>query len=56
MVSPHGQGGEGVEPVQTFSGREVNFSRFCASILYGRPYTHFQHSLVTYNILSFFLY
>jgi len=31
--------GEGVEPVRTFcgQGREINFSRFCADVLYGRP-------------------
>jgi len=32
--------GEGVEPVQTFygqGGQGVNFSRFCADILYERP-------------------
>jgi len=32
--------GRGIEPVQTFCGQGgevVNFSRFCADILYGRP-------------------
>jgi len=35
MVCPHGQGGGGVEPVQTFCGQGggINFSRFCADVL-----------------------
>jgi len=41
MVCPHGQGkGKGVESVRIFFGQEekvVNFSRFCADVLYGRP-------------------
>jgi len=38
MVCPHRQGRKGVEPVRTFceQGRRVNFSRFCADVLYGR--------------------
>jgi len=34
MVCPHGQGG--VQPVRT-RGEGVNFSRFCANVLYGWP-------------------
>jgi len=36
MVRPHGQRGRRIEPVRT-RGREVNFSRFCAEVLYGWP-------------------
>jgi len=33
-------GGEGIKPVRIFFGqgrKGVNFSRFCADVLYGRP-------------------
>jgi len=49
MVCPHGQAGEGVEPVRTFFGQDghfsdkkegVNFLRFCADVFYARPLTH----------------
>jgi len=32
--------GSGVELVRTVYGQMVNFSRFCADVLYGRPLTY----------------
>jgi len=49
MVCQHGQGGRGLSQCEHFSdkGEGVNFSRFCADVLYERPL-----QLLTFRVVS----
>jgi len=37
MACPHGQGGLSKKDIFRTRGKRINFSRFCADVLYGRP-------------------